>query len=139
MVSDLKTFANKGCKISAQIKGFFRENFALLSRIFLVSMFLTLFNGLCAPTSQRQMSKLFRFSEFLGKSNGKKWSQIWKLLLKKDVKLPQQKSFFLPILFCICSLYLNIFFPQNPWSPMSKHLKILNPWEKVMERSGLRF
>ena len=34
-----------------------------------------------APTSQPPMSKLFRFSESLGKSNGNKWSQIWKLLL----------------------------------------------------------
>ena len=51
-------------------------NFALLSRFFLVSVFLTRFNGLFAPTSRSRLSKLFRFSESLGKSNGNKWSQI---------------------------------------------------------------
>ena len=34
------------------------------------------FNGLFAPTSQSRMSNIFRDSESLGKSNGKKWSQI---------------------------------------------------------------
>ena len=34
------------------------------------------FNGLFAPTSQSQMSNIFTDSESLGKSNGKKWSQI---------------------------------------------------------------
>ena len=31
---------------------------------------------LFAPTSQSRMSNIFRDSESLGKSNGKKWSQI---------------------------------------------------------------
>ena len=34
------------------------------------------FNGLLAPTSRSRMSNIFRDSESLGKSNGKKWSQI---------------------------------------------------------------
>ena len=34
MVSDVKTFTNKGCKIAARQKVSFWENFALLSRIF---------------------------------------------------------------------------------------------------------
>jgi hypothetical protein len=34
------------------------------------------FNGLFAPTSRCRMSNIFRDSESLGKSNGKKWSQI---------------------------------------------------------------
>ena len=38
--------------------------------------FLTLFNGLFVPNSQSPMYQLFRYYEFLGKSNGKKWSQI---------------------------------------------------------------
>ena len=40
------------------------------------------------------MSKLFRFLEFLGKSNGKRGSQILKLLLKNGVKSPLKKKFF---------------------------------------------
>ena len=34
------------------------------------------FKRLFAPTSQNRMSNIFRDSESLGKSNGKKWSQI---------------------------------------------------------------
>ena len=34
------------------------------------SHFLTLFNGLLAPTSRSPISKLFRFLELLGKING---------------------------------------------------------------------
>ena len=34
------------------------------------------FNGLFAPISQSRMSNIFRDSESLGKSNGKKWSHI---------------------------------------------------------------
>ena len=34
------------------------------------------FNGLFAPTSRSRMSNIFRDSESLGKSNGKKWSDI---------------------------------------------------------------
>ena len=75
MVSELKTFAHKGCKIATQNKVCFWANFALLSRIFLVLLFLTPFNGIFAPTSQSPMCKLFRFSESLGESKGKKWSQ----------------------------------------------------------------
>ena len=39
------------------------------------------FERLLAPTSQSQMSNVFKYLESFGKSNGKKWSQIWKLLL----------------------------------------------------------
>ena len=45
MVSDLKTFTNKGCKIAAQNKVSLWANFALKSRILLVSVLLTTFNG----------------------------------------------------------------------------------------------
>ena len=34
------------------------------------------FNGLFGPPSRSRMSNIFRDSESLGKSNGKKWSQI---------------------------------------------------------------
>ena len=58
----------------------------------------TFFKRLSAPTSQSPMSKLYRFGESLGKSNGKKWSQIWNLLLIKGVKLPRIFFFFWRIL-----------------------------------------
>ena len=60
-----------------------------------LSHFLSPFNGLFAPTSRCPMSTLFIFVESSGKSNVKKWSQIWKLLLIKGVKSPQQKKLFL--------------------------------------------
>ena len=40
------------------------------------------------PTSQGPMSKLFRFSKSLGKSNGRKWSQVSKFLQIKGVRSP---------------------------------------------------
>ena len=52
------------------------------------------FKHLSAPTSPSPMSKLFRFSESLGKNNGMKWSKIWKLLLIKGVKSPRKKKMF---------------------------------------------
>ena len=48
------------------------------------------------------MCKLFRLSESLGKKNGRKRSQIWKLLLIKDEKSPGKKSFFFSK-FCLTS------------------------------------
>ena len=92
MVSDLKTFTNKGCKIAVQKKVSFLANFALPSRIFLVSVFFTPFNGLFASTSWRRMSNIFRDSESLGKSNGKKWSNIWTFLFESFQKSPRKKK-----------------------------------------------
>ena len=42
VVSDLTTFTYKGCKIAAQKKVFFWANFDLLSRIYLVSVLLSI-------------------------------------------------------------------------------------------------
>ena len=53
------------------------------------------FNGLFAPTSRCRMSNILRDSESLGKSNGKKWSQIWTYLFENCLKSTQKKSFFL--------------------------------------------
>ena len=50
------------------------------------------------------MSKLFRYSESLGKSAGNKWSQIRKLLLIKGVKLPGKKKVFFFGEFCLTKL-----------------------------------
>ena len=76
------------------------------------------FKGFFAPTSRRPMSKHFRFSESLGKSNGKKWYQIWKLLLIKGVKSPRRKKFFLRI-FHLFTLFKRLFAATSR-SPMSK-------------------
>ena len=53
------------------------------------------FNGLFAPTSRSRMSNIFRDSESLGKSNGKKWSNIWTFLFGSGLKSPREKKFFL--------------------------------------------
>ena len=52
------------------------------------------FNGLFAPTSQSPMSNIFRDLESLGKSNGKKWSNIWTFLFGSCLKSPRKKSCF---------------------------------------------
>ena len=103
---------------------------------FLVSVFLTPFNGLLAPTSQTPMSKLFRFSKSLGKNKVKKWSQIGKHLLIKGVKLPWQKKVVCWFFFFIFALHLNGFFAPTSQSPMSK--LFFNFW-KSNRKSGLRF
>ena len=88
----------RALKRSEQMKKNPSKTFTL-SDFFLLHLF-TSFKRLLSPTSQNQMSKLFRYSESLSKSNGKKWSQIWKLLLIKGVKSPRKKSFIWWI--CIC-------------------------------------
>ena len=57
------------------------------------------FKRLFAPTSQSQMSNIFRDSESLGKSNGKKWSQIWTFLFRCGLKSAKNNNFF--GLFCL--------------------------------------
>ena len=52
------------------------------------------FNGLFAPTSWSRMSNIFRGSETLGKSNGKKWSNIWTFLFGSGLKSPRIFFFF---------------------------------------------
>ena len=56
------------------------------------------FKHLFAPTFWSRMSKIFRDSESLGKSIGKKWSQIETFLFGSGLKLPKKKSFFWLIL-----------------------------------------
>ena len=51
------------------------------------------FNGLFAPTSRSRMSNIFRDSESLGKSNGKKWSHIQTFLFGSGLKSPRKKKF----------------------------------------------
>ena len=70
-------------KVSTVIKGlnsprnyFFLGKFCLTEHYFLVLVFLTPFNNLFTQTSRSPMSRLFRFSKYLGKSNGKKSCQI---------------------------------------------------------------
>ena len=53
------------------------------------------FKRLFAPTSRSRMSKIFRDSEPLGKSNGKKWSHIWTFLFGSGLKLPRKQKVFL--------------------------------------------
>ena len=42
------------------------------------------------PPSQSRMSNIFRDSESLGKSSGKKWSHIWIFLFEKCLKSPHK-------------------------------------------------
>ena len=97
------------------------------------------FNGLFAPTSRSQMSNIFRDSESLGKSNGKKWSQIWTFLFENCRKSPRKKKFFFLSLFPLLRYRLTVFLPPLPAVGCPIFLKIRNPWGKVMERSGLTF
>ena len=59
------------------------------------------FEAYFAPTSRSRMSKIFRDSESLGKSAGKKWSQNWTFLLGSGLKSPRKKKFFFVCWFCL--------------------------------------
>ena len=83
----MNIFVWKLSKIAAQKKGFFFTFFGLLQ-------FLIFFNGLFAPTFRSRMSNIFRDSESLGKSNGKKWSNIWTFLFGSGLKSTRKKNFF---------------------------------------------
>ena len=51
MVSNWKTFTNKGCEIAVEKKFVFGSILPNTEQVFLVSVFHTTFNGLFAPTS----------------------------------------------------------------------------------------
>ena len=87
MVSDMNIFVWKLSKIAEQKKVFFFTFFGLL-------WFSVFFNSLFAPTSRSGMSNIFRDSESLGKSNGKKGSNIWTFLFGSGLKSPRKKKFF---------------------------------------------
>ena len=61
--------------------------------------FKVLFKRLFAPTSPIWMSNIFRHSESLGKSNGKKWSQIGTFLFGSGLKLRRKKKMFFFLIF----------------------------------------
>ena len=65
----------------------------------LMSFSCGIFWGLFCPHFPKSDVKIFRDSESLGKSAGKKWSQNWPLLLGCGLKSPRKKKvFFLRIL-----------------------------------------
>ena len=57
-----------------------------------VFTFEVLFKRLFAPTSRSRISNMFRDLESLGKSNGKKWSQIRPFLFGSALKSPRKKN-----------------------------------------------
>ena len=128
----MNIFVWKLSKIVAQKKVFFFTFFGLLR-------FLVFFNGLFAPTSQSRMSNIFKDSESLGKSIGKKWSQIWTFLIENCRKSPRKKKVFFFSHFFTFEVPFNGLLPPLPEVRCPIFLEIRNPWGKVMERSGLRY
>ena len=84
VVSYMTIFVWKLSKIAAQ-KKFFSLTFFT---------FEVPFNGHFAPTSQSRMSNIFRDLVSLGKSNWKKWSNIWTFLFGSGLKSPRKKKVF---------------------------------------------
>ena len=71
-----------------------RLSVCLFVRLSVCSLLEVPFKGLFAPTSRSRMSNIFRDSESLGKSNGKKWSHIQTFLFGSGLKSPRKKKFF---------------------------------------------
>ena len=131
----------------SQIWTFLFQNCLKSPRYFFLSFFsLTFFtfevpfNSLFGPPSQSRMSNIFRDSESLGKSNGKKWSQIWTFLFENCLKSPRNLFFlFFLSLFSLLRYRLTVFLPPLSEVGCPIFLEIWNPWGKVMKRSGLTF
>ena len=85
----MNIFVWKLSKIAVQKKVFFLHFFH----------FEVPFNGLFAPTSRSRMSNIFRDLKFLGKRNGKKWSNNWTFLFESGLKSP--RNFFFFFRFCL--------------------------------------
>ena len=83
------------------------------------------------------MSNIFRDSEFLGKSNGKKWSQIWTFLFENCLKSPRKKKFFFTF-FCLLrfSVFFNGLFAPTSQSRMSN---IFRDSESLGKRNGKKW
>ena len=73
------------------ISRFVRLSLCLFVRVF---TFEVPFKCLFAPPSWSRMSNIFRDSESLGKSNEKKWSQMWTFLFGIGLKSPKKMFFF---------------------------------------------
>ena len=100
----MNIFVWKLSKIAARKKVFF---------FFTFIPFEVPFNGLFVPTSRSRMSNIFRDSEFLGKSNGKKWSQLWTFLFENCLKSPRKKKFFFPHFFTFEVPFNGLFAPTS--------------------------
>ena len=62
---------------------------------------LVYFEAYFAPTSRSRMSEIFKDSESFGKSDGKKWSQIWTFVFVSSIKSPREKISFFVCWFCL--------------------------------------
>ena len=89
-----------------------------------------------APISRCRMSKIYRDLESFGKSNRKKWTQMWLFFLKNGLKLPRQKKFLFMDFFlsCLFTLFTRLFAPTSH-SPMSKQFRFfeslgITNWKK---------
>ena len=121
MVSDLKTFAHKGCKIATAKKAL-----ADLFHLF------TTIKRFFVRTYRSPITKLFRLSEPLGKSNGEKGSQTLKLWLIKVLKLP-------PIFFVFLKQvlpYYHNFFDISANSHISQEMLCL-PYAGFFFKTGV--
>ena len=85
--------------------------------LFVCSLFEVPFNGLFAPTSRSRMSNIFRDMESLGKSNGKKRSQIQTFLFVSSLKLPRKKKVFFCVLILPYKTWWKPRFPMD-WRPL---------------------
>ena len=99
------------------------------------------FNVLFAPTSRNRMSNIFRDSESLGKSNGKKWSNIRTFSFGSGLKTPRKKKFFfLLILPWSILLWHRCYYPhqsRDALSPVCGIFFLLNPFLKQYSAAAM--
>ena len=84
------------------------------------------------------MSNIFRDSEYLGKSSGKKWSQIWTFLFENCLKSPRKRKFFFFTFFGLLrfSVFFNGLFDPTSQSRISN---IFRDSESLGKRNGKKW
>ena len=112
VVSDSKTFTNKGCKIAVQ-KNYFWGTFTLLSRIFWYWCFSLLLTLFLPPLPEVQCANFLEFWNPWGKVIERSGLRLKKkkLLIKGVKSLWRKKKFGRFLFVCIISLCLNVVLP----------------------------
>ena len=123
--SDLESLGKSNGKKWSWIWTFLFENClksARKKKVFFFSLFLLLRYRLTVflpPLPEVWCLIFFRDSESLGKSNGKKWSNIWTFFFGSGLKSPRKKSFFLLILPWSTLLWHRCYYPHRSRDALS--------------------
>ena len=106
--------------ISRNVRLYFRPSVYPSVRLFVCSLLRYCLNVFLPPLPEVGCPNIFRDSKSLGKSNGKKWSQIGTFLFGSGLKSPpKKKCFFLLILPWSTLLWHRCYYPHRSRDALS--------------------